>query len=254
MLAALIVAGTAACGAEPVARHTSGPHPTPESGHWELVWFSDSGAWGVASDWAKRIGERNGVDVEVFDYVGYGSWGSAENVLARVTSDAAVRKQIAGAEVVVVYGSNYDVPRDYQRACMSMSSRKQPAPLTDEVLRPFRDKLGAIYDEVFALRRGRPTVVRALDLYAPLVGRWRSAGVYRSCNAGWAANARVQAEVAADHRVPVASLYDAFNGPRHDRDPVKRGYIGPDGGHTSTEGKAVILRTLDALGYAPITP
>lgn len=135
-----------------------------------------------------------------------------------------------------------------------MASRRPPEPLTAAVLQRYRDKLTATYDQVLSLRRGRPTIVRALDLYAPMVARWRAAGVYDACTAGWVANTRVNAEVATAHGVKVASLYQAFNGPRHDRDPVQRGYIGPDGGHTSTRGKAVILRTLDALGYEPITP
>lgn len=253
LLAACGGGGDGRRGTNPAAG-ASATSTSPGAPTWQLVWFSDSGAWGVASDWAERIGKAQGVDVQVIDYIGYGSWGSAESVLARVTSDKAVRRQLADAEVVVVYGSNYDVPLDYQRACMSLASRKQPAPLTRRVLQPFRDKLNRIYDEVISLRAGQPTIIRALDLYAPMVATWRSAGVYRACSAGWAATARVQSEVAAEHGVPMASLYDAFNGPRHDLDPVKRGFIGPDGGHTSTRGKTVILRTLDALGYEPVTP
>lgn len=252
----------AACGGAGKGGSQSGaqdrPTPTATTGGaptWELVWFSDSGAWGVASDWAKRIERIEGVHVEVFDYIGYGGAGSsATDMLQRVTSDEVVRKQLAGAEVIVLYASNYDVPLDYQKACMSMASRTPPRPLTPAVLQRFRDKLTGIYDEVLALRRGRPTILRALDLYAPMVAQWRAAGVYDACTAGWVANTRVNAEVAAAHGVRVASLYQAFNGPRHDRDPVRRGYIGPDGGHTSTRGKAVILRTLDGLGYEPITP
>jgi hypothetical protein len=246
----------AACGGGPTAQPDATDRPTASVAgprDWQLVWFSDSGAWGVASDWAKRIEQVAGVHVDVYDYIDYGS-GSADKVLGRLRSDTALRKQVAGAEVIVLYASNYDVPLDVQKACLSMTSTKPPRPLTAAMLQPYRDKLTAIYDEVFALRRGRPTIVRALDLYVPVVAKWRSAGVYDACSAGWLASAKVNAEVAAAHGVPVASLYDVFNGPRHDRDPVKRGLIAPDGLHTTDKAQALILRALDALGYEPITP
>lgn len=248
----------AACGGQSAEHADTTTAPTTgasAAATWQLVWFSDSGAWGVASDWAKRIGQVEGVQVQVFDYIGYGGAGSsATDMVARVRSDQVVRKQLAGAEVIVLYASNYDVPLDYQKACLSMASHKTPEPLTPAVLQLYRDKLTAIYDEVLSLRRGRPTIVRALDLYAPMGARWRAAGVYDACTAGWVANARVNAQVAAAHGVKVASLYKAFNGPRHDRDPVRRGLIASDGLHTTDKAQALILRTLDALGYEPITP
>jgi hypothetical protein len=48
----------------------------------------------------------------------------------------------------------------------------------------------------------------------------------------------------------MASMYDAFNGPDHDQDPVAKGYIGDDGEHCSDAGKAAQVDVLDALGYA----
>jgi hypothetical protein len=222
---------------------------------WELVWFSDSAAWGVASDWARTIERKLDVQVEVFDYIAYGSGGAA-NLLERIESTPTLQEQIAGAEVVVIYAATQSsgIPRRAEAVCMSRS-RDRPASagrLSQEELKPYRDILTKIYDRVFQLRGGEPTIVRALDLYVPVIADWRKAGIYRGCTAGWEAAADTHRQVAAGFGVPMASLYDAFNGPNHNRDPVARGLIGPDGVHTSTKGQALILATLDALGYEPV--
>lgn len=223
---------------------------------WQLVWFSDSAAWGVASNWASTIEKQLDVKVQVFDYIAYGSGGAA-NLLDRIESDAAVRKQIAGAEVVVIYAAaqSSGIPRAHEAVCMSRS-RDKPAKagrLSQDELRAYRGMLTSIYDRVFQLRGGEPTIVRAMDLYVPVIADWRKAGVYRDCTAGWEAAANTHRDVAAEFGVPMASLYDAFNGPNHDRDPVARGLIAPDGIHTSEKGQALVQATLDALGYEPVT-
>jgi hypothetical protein len=237
----------AACGGSSSPRAHSATSTQKDT--WQLVWFSDSGAWGVASDWAKRIEQAHGVHVEVFDYIGYGGLGSVSALLARVRDEKPLRKQIAGAEVVMIYTSPDQLPLDYEKACLTTSSTVRPRPLTAETLQPFREQLTTIFDEVVKLRDGRPTLMRSLDLYVPVVATWRKAGVYDACTADWSAFADVQREVAAAHDVPLVSMYDAFNGPRHDQDPVTKGYIGPDGIHTTAAGKSVILGALDATGY-----
>lgn len=245
--AAGVLVAVAACGGgSPTAGR---PSSTPGDKTWQLVWFSDSGAWGVAADWAKRIEQAHGVHVEVFDYIGYGGLGSSRRVLDRIRGDERLRAQIRGAEVVMVYASPDDLPLDLQKACLSESSTVPPGPLTAAELQPFRDQMTAIFDQVLELRRGKPTLMRSLDLYVPVVASWRKAGVFRACTAGHEAITAVQHEVAAAHGVPLVSMYDAFNGPRHTEDPVTKGYIGPDGIHTTTMGKSVILDAFDATGY-----
>jgi hypothetical protein len=49
-------------------------------------------------------------------------------------------------------------------------------------------------------------------------------------------------------------MYDAFNGPAHDEDPVANGYISADGAHPSDAGRAVQVDVIDALGYQPVNP
>jgi lysophospholipase L1-like esterase len=245
-VAALLVLVTACGGGSTTTSSSPSASAAPR---WQMVWFSDSGAWGIAADWAKAIEQAHGVKVEVFDYIGYGGLGSVSKVLARVRDDDRLRKQLAGAEVVMLYASADDLPLDFQKACLSMTSTRRPRPFTDQTVAPFRERLTQLFDEVVRLRSGRPTLMRSLDLYVPVVADWHKAGVYRPCSRALQGVAAVQREVAAAHDVPLVSMYAAFNGPRGDQDPVQKGYVAPDGIHTTAAGKAVILAAIEATGY-----
>ena len=61
-------------------------------------------------------------------------------------------------------------------------------------------------------------------------------------------------EVCSEHKVGVADVFSAFNGPDHQEDPRDKGYIGRDGEHTNNLGKEVIAQTLRDLGYEPTVP
>jgi hypothetical protein len=223
---------------------------------WQLVWFSDSAPWGVSADWARTIEKKLDVKVEVLEHLEFGAGGAAK-LLDKIESDPSVRREIAGAEIVVVYATASDtgIPEAHNTICYfgRYDQPSKQARLSRKELRPYRETLTSIYDRVFRLRGGEPTVVRALDTYVPVIADWRKAGVYEDCTAGWEAAANTHRDVAAGFGVPMASLYDAFNGPNHDRDPAARGLIGSDGIHTSEKGKVLVRATLDALGYEPVT-
>jgi lysophospholipase L1-like esterase len=226
---------------------------TPE--RWQLVWFSDSAPWGVSADWARTIEKKLDVKVEVLEHLEFGAGGAAK-LLEKIESDPSIRREIAGAEIVVVYATASDtgIPEPHNAICYfgSYDQPSRQARLSQKELTSYRKILTTIYDRVFTLRGGEPTIVRALDTYVPVITDWRKAGVYQDCTAGWEAAANTHRDVAAEFGVPMASLYDAFNGPNHDRDPVAPGLIGSDGIHTSEKGKALVRATLDALGYEPI--
>jgi hypothetical protein len=200
---------------------------------------------------------RLGVKVRVHEFIEFGAGGSAANVLTRLQDDADVRRAVAAAEVILVYGnpSGSGVPTDTEDVCLSTSRAKRQPPglLSRADLRPYRALLMKIYRTVFDLRAGRPTVVRAMDLYNPTISDWRAAGIAPECTANWEAVSTAAREVAGQNDVPFASMYDAFNGPGHDKDPRARGLVlAPGGIHTTSKGQALMTATLDALGYAPL--
>jgi hypothetical protein len=140
------------------------------------------------------------------------------------------------------------------RTCVSTSPtpRDPPVAYSTEDFALYRDVLRSIYDAVVELRDGQPTIVRAIDLYNPVLADWRAAGIDAECTAAWETWSEVIRVTAAEYGVPTVSMYDALNGPDHQQDPRLAGYISMDGEHTSGEGRVVQVEALHALGYAPV--
>lgn len=238
-----------ACGStEAVEMDTSEP--------WDLVWFSDSGGWGLAELWAERIEATHGVEVRVHDNAEGGL--AAKTVLEFISTEgSSYAELVADAEIVVIYGNPENSgSTDDMKTCVSTRTdpRDPPVQYTAEDFEPYQDILRSIYERVFELREGNPTIVRAIDLYSPVIADWREAGIAEECTKAWETWAGVIRDTAAEFGVPTASMFDDFNGPSHDEDPREKGFIGSDGQHTNAAGRAAQLEVLDALGYEPIVP
>ena len=122
---------------------------------------------------------------------------------------------------------------------------------TAEDWAPYRDVLSSIYEVVFDLRDGQPTVVRGMDMYNATIADWREAGIEAECMAAWDVFAQTIRDAATEYDVPTASMLDAFNGPDHSEDPRQKGFISADNKHTSDEGKAAMVEALHDLGLRP---
>jgi hypothetical protein len=243
---AFVLAGCAP--AAPALTPTVSPVPaTPTPQVWDLVIMSDSTLIGVGRRYAAFIQEDLGVQVELHDL-----WRgdlSAAALLDNLRNDEKWRSAAAGAEVIVYFGNPIGTATgDWH--CVS-----RPYAVTDcspETFTAYQAALEAVAEEILGLRAGAPTLLRATDFYVPVLSLWREAGVAADCTGCIETmNAAVHAAAAA-HGVPVAHVYDAFNGPNHDQDARDLGYIGADGVHTSDLGKDVIAGLLRDLGYAPV--
>ena len=169
-------------------------------------------------------------------------------------SDDELRREVADAEIIFVYGNPMGVDPDGGCFPWPESYSEPPEPATPADWAPYGDVLRDILDVVFELRAGQPTVIRVADDFAAPIASWREAGIEAICTASWEAKAGVIHEAADEYGVGAASWYDAFNGPDHDEDPYEKGYIADDVHHQSGEGVKVQAEALHALGYDPITP
>ena len=156
---------------------------------WDLVWISDSLGAGVAQAWADRIEEAVGVEVRKHDH----TTGNLSLAQARewLTDVAAVREEVADAEIVVVYGNplGSGIPLD-TATCPQTSTlpRDPPEWYSPADFAPYGDVLRDIYDVIFELRYGRPTVIRAFDEFNGMLADWREAGIADECTATWEAS------------------------------------------------------------------
>lgn len=230
------------------------PAPTADEA-WDLVLFSDSSLGDVPDRWAARIRERLGIEVRVHTWPG-GPGSTPQDLLDALEHRADVRDAIAGAEVIGI--ETVPVGTEPGNVLAEICSGKDATPRDPPPaysvpdLTEYAGQLRSIFDRIFELRAGQPTIIRAMDIYTPVLDDWTAAGIEPECTAGWVAHAATIRMVADEYGVTTASIYGLFNGPGHHEDPVDKGWIGPDGVHPNAAGTAAQVDFLDSLGYAPL--
>jgi hypothetical protein len=219
---------------------------------WDLVIFGDSSAFGFGVYYAAYIEEDLGVKVRVHERAvgGQTVWG----LLSILCDDEEIRELVSEAEVVTFIGNPRESisetnPWDFECAEASGCYVINCSLVTFE---KYIADIEAIIEEILSLRDGSPTIIRAMDCYYPNVRWHKEYGVYEECKQCIDNTNIAIHQAAAAHNIPVARVYDAFNGPDHDEDPNDKGYLSPDGIHTSEEGKKIIAILFRELGYEPV--
>jgi hypothetical protein len=122
-----------------------------------------------------------------------------------------------------------------------------------EAFESYRADLAAIWAQIIELRAGQPTILRATDIYMPIVSPWNEAGVFDACTECWENQCRAARLAAQAYNIPFLSRYDAFNGTDHSEDPIEKGLIFIDGSHLSGLGQQYTAELLAQMGYEPVT-
>ena len=228
---------------------------------WDLVFMTDSTGWGVGEAYVQHAEEALGVEVRFHDLRAGGlsaAW--IEHLLKAPQYAEPYADRVAEAEIIVVFGnprlSGVELPQPDIETCVSTSSVDRPPPAPSEASdwTAYRETLGRVFDRIWELRGGRPTVVRAVDMYSPVLAAWNEAGILPECTREWGMMSDQIRAAAEAHGVPMVSMFDALNGPEHDRDLVELGWICVDGEHLSTEGAARAAEALAAAGFEPVSP
>ncbi|MDQ1324053.1 MAG: hypothetical protein QG587_1389 [Chloroflexota bacterium] len=243
--------------------------PSPAGETWDLLWVSDStGSGGVPEAYAKRIEAAEGVTVRVRDgWTGSLQASSVLNALRGTnggmlssmgSGDFNLPDAVRDAEVIVISGGPGALPT--LAACpprLDPAASCGTAPSCGpELWAPLEADLGAIFDEVFRLREGRPVILRTHDWYLPWGPHdaWEACNILESCVecAQRQFSAAIH-RVASAHDVPVASYMAAFNGPNQD-EALPSPWIKDDGVHPTAEGAEHLADVVAALGFEPVTP
>jgi hypothetical protein len=69
----------------------------------------------------------------------------------------------------------------------------------------------------------------------------------------WEAWNSIIHQAAADHKVPVAEVFAAFNGPSHQQDPLDKG-LQDDNGLPTDVGNKLVADQFRKLGYDYVIP
>jgi predicted dienelactone hydrolase len=266
----------ASCGTPPAAEPTAtsvparsnpGSSPIPSAlpqmpqTEWHLVVIGDSSLWGLGEAFASQIESDLGVQVVLADFALPSL--SAGTVLEALHSEGPpitrLAKELADdlrqAEVVVMFVNPVDSvdperPLDLDGCFVSHA----PASCGAETFAQYTADLKAIWAEILALRAGQPTILRATDIYNPLVSPWNEGGVFEACTECWENMSHAARLAAEAYNIPFLSRYDAFNGTNHTEDPREKGYIRSDGEHPTELASQFTAELLSQMGFDPVSP
>lgn len=238
------------CGQGAGSGTTASPTPSPgaEAEAWDLVYISDSSAWGVPRAYADLAAEALDREVRVNPV-------QVPN-LTMLQAEEIVRRDpetIGQAEIVVLWASPVGLPvTPGWENCRDPLT--DPGTYTVEDWEPFQEAIGRTIDAIWDARDGRPTVLRVTDIYVPVYDRWKDAGIYDACRLAMETQSEAVRTAAEAHGATMVSAYDVYNGVDHEDDPVDEGYIGGDGIHPSPAGSQAMADALAAAGFEPTEP
>jgi hypothetical protein len=240
---------------------TSSPATTIAESTWDLVILSDSTlaavgetVAGVGERYAEHIEETNDVTVVLHDKWRGGL--SAQTLLIFLTDGdnpvgSELQELVREAEVVVYAANYWGLQAEEQDwACGAEGPQYFVNSCEREGFAPYQQALEQIAARIKELRNGQPTILRTVDYAVPGVHNWRDLGVYDAClacfghvnDAIWAA--------AAVEGIPVARVWQEFNGPDGSEDAVAKGYFPHYGAvHPSDKGTQAIADLLHEHGY-----
>ena len=239
----------------------SQPNPLDELEEWDMVYISDSTGFGVPDKFAANIERDTGKQVVVHNWMQGGL--SAISVLNKLDAEPWFRnlnEDIAEAEVIIFFANPQGDPAKGGITsgglgpCRNSLSCKLPEDCSPEFHATYIENLKKIYQEIFALRAGQATIIRATDFYNPLISEHQACGTEDACTECWEGFNTSIHQAAEAYGIPVVSVYDLFNGPEHNQDPRVKGYIIRDGRHTTESGQQAIADLLSQTGYTPLIP
>lgn len=240
--------------------------PFPAGEPVDLLVLTDSSGIGLADRYAVLAAEALDREVRVTD-LARGGMGIGE-ILWLVRSNYA--DEVAEAEIIVVYGMpvylDFKLPEpnivdcfeaadaildpDYSGPPWTPGTKWEPTPVvaTVEDWQPLRVVLDQVYDEIWALRAGQPTIIRTYDTPNGYIAPWTELGIESECTANWLTVDRVKREAAEANGAGFVSIVDVFNGPNHHEDPNEKGWM-EDAIHANDEGMDIVAQTLAAYGF-----
>jgi lysophospholipase L1-like esterase len=220
--------------------------PTPGAS-WNYVIIGDSSLLRFPQSYAEYIEADLGVKVKIIDWTA--GYMPTSLVLSQLRDNKLLRLQVSQAEMVTYRG----VPFNYiMRIVTGSDSDKYDC--SPQTVSAYKAEHDAIITEIFSLRKGLPTIIRAYNLYTPWYREWKEWGKYdeyRRCVGAF--NAAIQ-QAAEEHGVLMADVHSAFNGPNDDEDPNDKGYLQIDRVHPNDVGARVMADLFRKLGYEPIIP
>jgi len=221
---------------------------------WDVVILTDSMGRYAGPLYAEHVETANDVEVVIHDESEDGL--TAEALLDQLQAEddfSAERLQdlVSEAEVVVYAAQPSGLePGGVDLNCGLRDGAFTQSTCDSDSFDAYRQVLEQIVVLIKRLRDGQPTIIGAFDYFSPRISLWAEAGVYDVCLTCDSLHKQAMRGAAAAQGVPIARVWDEFNGPDGTEDPVGKGYISGDGTHPSDAGDQAIAELLHQLGCA----
>lgn len=167
-------------------------------------------------------------------------------LLANVMNNKQLREDVRNAEIITIGVGSADMFKaidDYSK--FSQSDRQK----LEEAVEIFRETYNSMLSEVVSITSPTDTIIRIMDFYFPWVGRYKEMGVYSSVKQYWMKFNECIIQAGSQYSIPVAHVFEAFNGPLGDDDPADKDYLSLDGKHPNVKGMKLIAEEFRKLGY-----
>lgn len=210
--------------------------------------MGDSSSWAFPEFYARYMETDLNLKVNVINRTVGGV--SGDYILNQVRTDERLRQDIRQANVVTFYGA----PLHLIGMRIATGRQADEYDCSPQKVATYRAEMGALADEILALRKGKPTIIRTYTRFMPFYRIWREAGQFEEFRRCLATLDAAILEMGRERGILVVDVGAALNGPNHDQDPTDKGYISGDGIHENDAGGQAVADAFRAVGYASIVP
>lgn len=190
--------------------------------------------------------------------LGVPGWTSAD-LLNALNKNPVFQTAVAGSDVITIDIGGNDLLRSVALYKIGACGGKK----NDRCLKASYNKLKSNWKKIFSrvrkLRKGKPTIIRTMNLYYSSVNMDRSHDSYSGdkyasdfdfFNPYLAKANSYLRKYAGNKKILTADVHMLYNGASGTEDPQDKGYISIDGLHPNDTGYQIMGGSLRSLGYA----
>ena len=212
---------------------------------WDYVVLGGTNGTRWAAEYGDLMESDLGVEIVYHDY--YEANQKVSRLLWLAMNNEGLRNDIKNAEVITI-GIGFSDILETIRFRFEFDAIDQRE--LEQAVEEFRKTYNSMLSEIVSIASPNDTIIRIMDFYFLWVGRYREKGIYASTKRDWMKFNECISEAGDRHGIPVAHVFEAFNGLLGDDDPAAKGYLlADDIYYASQKGEEVIAEEFRRLGY-----
>ncbi len=225
---------------------------TAQVKEWDYVALGDSQSYGLFPRYAIFLEQDLGVKINLHNRTVGGQHSS--ELLRQLRENRDLQDALRKAKVVT-----FNVPLAVFRGRgpifdAGMCGGADNQDCLREAVKVYQEDTTAIFAELVSLCNPSKTLIRTMDTHQLMIRQAKAQGRFQVVKIYWQAANKCVIEAATKHRIPVARVYEAFNGPNGDDDPQDKGLMSADELHPTPGGNDLLAKLFRELGYQYAPP